>query len=231
MVNNNYNHEKNSNTISKKEKLAFIERLKMACRAKGTTVQQVQTMLGKTNAYFRNMGYVNAEMGEKLKKIIPDLNLDFINNGEGQMFLTPEQVKKEKKVTDSISVPLIPISARGGTLTGFSEGVSTYECELITTPVAGAELAITVTGNSMEPEYPSGCVVFIKKINEKAFIEWGKTYVLDTCNGVVIKKLFPYEGDDSKVMCRSVNKDYPDFFVNLSDVYGMYKVLLQMSLK
>lgn len=226
-----FNQKKNSNTISKKEKLAFIERLRMVCKAKGLTVQQLQTMVGKTNAYFRNMGYVSFEMEKKIKTIIPDFNIDFANNGRGQMFLSPEQTKKERMLDDYSSIPLLPLSARGGTLTGFSEGVSTYECELITTPIEGAELAITVTGDSMEPEFPSGCVVFIKKINEKAFVEWGKTYVLDTCNGVVIKKLFPCEGEDDKFICRSVNSNYPDFSVNFTDVYGMYRVLLQMSLK
>ena len=53
-----YNYEKNSNTISKEERDAFIDRFKRACRAKGMTVQQLQNMLGKTNAYFRNMGYI-----------------------------------------------------------------------------------------------------------------------------------------------------------------------------
>ena len=40
--------------------------------------------------------------------------------------------------------------------------------------------------DSMSPEYPSGSVI---KKNEKAFIEWGKTYVLDTENGAVIKNI------------------------------------------
>ncbi len=225
-----YNYEKNSNTITKEERMAFIDRFKKACRAKGLTLQQLQTSLGKTNAYFRNMGYVSPKMAIEVKKLIPDLNIEYINNGVGQMFISPAEVKaeQEKKRTE---IPLLPISARGGTLTGFSEGVNLYECEMISTPIKGAELAITVTGDSMEPEYPSGCIVFIKKVNEKAFIEWGKTYVLDTCNGVVIKKLFPVDGDENKITCRSVNSAYPDYTISLIDTYGFYKVLMQMSLK
>lgn len=225
-----YNYEKNSNTISKEERDAFIDRFKRACRAKGMTVQQLQNMLGKTNAYFRNMGYISPKMAIEVKKLIPDLNIEYINKGEGKMFLDV-LAKQEAKEVKASAIPLLPISARGGTLTGFSEGVNIYECEMITTPIVGAELAITVTGDSMEPEYPSGCVVFVKKVNEKAFIEWGKTFVIDTCNGVVIKKVFPVEGDDSKVICRSVNKAYPDYSISLADTYGFYKVLMQMSLK
>lgn len=231
MENETYGKTKNSNTIPKKEKLAFIERFKKACKERGYTLQQLQTMLGMSNGYFRNMGYIKSDLAPEIKKLIPDLNVEFINAGTGQMFLTEEQVKKDEKAQKGIVVPLLPINARGGTLTGFSEGVNTSECEMITTPIDGAELAITVTGDSMEPEYPSGCVVLIKKINEKAFIEWGKTYILDTCNGVVIKKLFPKSDDATKFICRSNNAAYPDFDVRYTDVYGIYKVLLQMSLK
>lgn len=39
-----YNYEKNSNTISKEERDAFIDRFKRACRAKGMTVQQLQNI-------------------------------------------------------------------------------------------------------------------------------------------------------------------------------------------
>lgn len=34
----------------------------------------------------------------------------------------------------------------------------------------------------MAPEYPSGSRILIKRIDEKAFIEWGRVYVLDTMN-------------------------------------------------
>ena len=127
----NYNYEKNSNTISKEERDAFIDRFKRACRAKGMTVQQLQNMLGKTNAYFRNMGYISPKMAIEVKKHIPDLNIEYINKGEGKMFLDVV-TKQEAKEVKASAVPLLPISACGGTLTGFSEGVNIYECEMTT---------------------------------------------------------------------------------------------------
>ena len=89
---------------------------------------------------------------------------------------------------------------------------------------------MSVAGDSMSPEYPSGSQILIKKINERAFIDWGKVYVLDTCNGTVIKKLFPSE-TTGRVECRSINPTYPPFEVSLQDVYGVYRVLMCMSLK
>ena len=62
------------------------------------------------------------------------------------------------------------------------------------------------------------------------FIDWGRVYVLDTCNGAVIKKLFSSENAD-KVICKSINPDYPPFEVSVNDIYGGYRVLMCMSAK
>jgi phage repressor protein C with HTH and peptisase S24 domain len=129
-------------------------------------------------------------------------------------------------------VPLLPISAQGGSLNDFIVSVKDSDCERIISPIKGADFAMTVAGDSMSPEYPSGSQILIKKINERAFIDWGKVYVLDTCNGSVVKRIFPADDKDpNKVKCVSINPDYPPFEVSLEDVYGVYRVLLSMSVK
>lgn len=129
-------------------------------------------------------------------------------------------------------VPLLPISAQGGSLNDFVLSVKNTNCERINSPIDGADFAMPVAGDSMAPEYPSGSQLLIKKINEHAFIEWGKVYVLDTCNGSIIKEIHQSNNDD-EVLCVSINKDpkYKSFSVKLNDIYGMYKVLLCMSIK
>lgn len=154
--------------------------------------------------------------------------------GEGEMLNSdqPRTESLEVKTETATTVPLIPISAQGGSLNEFVVSIKGSECERIISPINGADFAIQVSGDSMAPEYPNGSRVFIKKINERAFIEWGKTYVLDTCNGTVIKTLVPSEKPEC-VKCISINPDpiYAPFEVNLQDVYGLYKVLLCMSVK
>ncbi|MFC2488713.1 MAG: helix-turn-helix transcriptional regulator [Prevotella sp.] len=128
------------------------------------------------------------------------------------------------------SVPLLPISAQGGSLNDFVVSVKDIECEKVISPIKGVDYAITVSGESMSPEYPSGSQVLIKKINERAFIDWGRVYVLDTCNGTVIKRLFPSDTTGC-VVCKSINPEYPPFEVSMEDVYGVYRVLMCMSMK
>lgn len=160
--------------------------------------------------------------------------------GEGEMLKkTEDKPESNADMSTAIpvvvgdgTIPLLPISAQGGTLNDFVTSVMKRDCERIISPINGADFAITVSGDSMAPEYPSGSHVIIKKINERAFIDWGRTYVLDTCNGVVIKRLMPADnGDASKVKCVSINPAYPPFEVSLQDVYGIYRVMLCMAIK
>ncbi len=136
-------------------------------------------------------------------------------SGEPQMFI----------------VPLMPISAKGGTLDEFSRGILENDCEKVLSPIKGADFAITVCGDSMSPDYPSGCHILIKKIEERAFIDWGKVFVLDTVNGTIIKKLMPVADDPSKIRCISINPEYPPYEISLEYVRGIYRVLMCMSLK
>ncbi len=144
-------------------------------------------------------------------------------------------INKEEEsddIEDLIYVPLLPISAQGGSLNEFIVSVKDSDCEKIISPIKGADFAITVAGDSMAPEYPSGSQILIKKINERAFIDWGKTYVIDTCNGTVIKILVPSD-NEGYVKCLSINTDtkYAPFEIAFEDIYGIYRVMLCMAIK
>ena len=187
--------------------------------------------LGKSRKENRDLSDKNIE---KILKYYVDINRTWLLTGEGDM-LEPEKVETtaEKVVHDNnntAQILLLPISAQGGSLNDFVRSVKESECEKIISPIKGADYAMSVSGDSMSPEYPSGSQILIKRINEKAFIDWGRVYVLDTCNGTVIKRLFPSDVAD-KVVCKSINPEFPSFEVSLADVYAVYRVLMCMALK
>ena len=164
-------------------------------------------------------------------------NIKWLMTGEGDMLSSTSSaqpqpsVKNERVVDDeAYKVPLVPISAPGGSLNDFNTAVCRDDCETVISPIKDIDMAIKISGDSMEPEYPSGSTVLIKKINEHAFLEWGKVYVLSTCNGTVIKRLMPTD-DPNKVLCESINPKYPPFEVSLEHVYGVYIVMMCMSFK
>ena len=164
-------------------------------------------------------------------------NIKWLMTGEGDMLSSTSSaqpqpsVKNERVVDDeAYKVPLVPISALGGSLNDFNTAVCRDDCETVISPIKDIDMAIKISGDSMEPEYPSGSTVLIKKINEHAFLDWGKVYVLSTCNGTVIKRLMPTD-DPNKVLCESINPKYPPFEVSLEHVYGVYIVMMCMSFK
>jgi hypothetical protein len=57
-------------------------------------------------------------------------------------------------------IRLLPISAIGGSLNNFVVSLIDSDCEKIISPIREAELAITVTGSSMYPDYPAGSSFF-----------------------------------------------------------------------
>jgi len=164
-----------------------------------------------------------------------DLNPRWLVTGVGEMILedssAPYGSGKMAK-NDLTMIPLLPISAQGGSLNQFFVSIKDSDCEHIISPIKDAEFAITVSGESMAPAYPNGSKILIKKIDEKKFIEWGREYVLDTCNGTVVKTLVNSD-KEGFVMCISLNPDpkFAPFFVNTEDIIGVYRVMMCLTAK
>ena len=131
---------------------------------------------------------------------------------------------------DLFRVRLIPFEARGGMIGDFVDGVMDYDCEMVVSPIKGVDFAMTVTGESMAPSFNPGDRILIKRVDPNIFLEWGKTYVLDTPNGAVIKQIRKTD-DPGLVECVSLNPDYQPFTVSVGDVRGWYRVLMVMSMR
>lgn len=209
-------------------------RLTAYLRYKGINKSEFGRIIGVSNAYISSIRKsIQPDKAEKIASSFPDLNIAWLMTGEGEMVKSNTGQDFDDKPQEDVHgtvVPLLPILAHGGRLTDFECSISRYECEKVVSPIDGVDLAITISGDSMAPEYPSGSSVLIKKVNEKAFIEWGKVYVLDTCNGTIIKQLMPHD-NPSYVRCVSLNSAYPPFDLSLSYVHAIYRVLLCMAMK
>lgn len=126
-------------------------------------------------------------------------------------------LNKQTRDTNNDTRPRIPYDAAAGTLTDIVNGVAEYECEQV--PIIGVfpkyDFTIRITGRSLEPEYYAGDEVACLKINEARFIQWGRVHVLDTTQGVVIKRIYD---DGSCIRCSSYNTDFPDFSIPKDDI-------------
>ena len=128
-------------------------------------------------------------------------------------------------------VPLIPVEAHAGSLVDFADAINDYDCEKVVSPVRGASFAIQVTGDSMAPAYPSGAKILCQRVNEKAFVDWGRVYLLDTVNGAILKQVRKSETPGC-ITCCSLNPspEYAPFDVECQHILAWYRVLMIMSL-
>lgn len=170
----------------------------------------------------------------KITSYAPDINPIWLMTGEGEMLKRiPEKASAHGESMKEYETWLLPMDSHGGSLSGIpADGTLLQNCERVISPIKGVDFAISVYGDSMAPEYPSGSRVLIKRINPESFIEWGRTYVLDTCNGVLIKEVL-HCSREGYITCHSINPDpkYADFDIPMADVYGMYRVLMVMAAK
>ena len=222
------------------------ERLFYFIEYKGLTVQSFEKTVGLSNGAVSKMGdNTRRSTIDKISNFFGDLNKNWLLTGEGEMLIGEyptgnditihkRDTGKKVNIKSEYITHLLPMSAMGGSLTGFaSPSVFLNDCETIISPIENVDFAITVYGDSMSPEYPSGSRILIKKINPNIFIDWGKTYVLDTPNGVIVKEVHECREKEGYIKCHSINPDpkFSDFDVPLSEVYGMYRVLMCLSAK
>lgn len=169
-------------------------------------------------------GQSNVSTMEKLSKD-PEQDQDKILRGKfGDEIIDKYYIVEESSTIDQDYIPLLPVEAMAGTLQGFSEGVELVNCRKIKSPVKGADWAIQISGDSMEPDYRNGSYLYIRKMRG-AFIPWGHTMVVDTYDGVVVKNIFPIEGTEDYIEARSINPKYPPFKIETSSILGFYRVL------
>jgi phage repressor protein C with HTH and peptisase S24 domain len=117
-------------------------------------------------------------------------------------------------------LPLIPYPAIGGytedNWTALLNDCPLYAIPDIKTP---ADFLIKVGGDSMNPKYQEGDLLACKMIQEILFFQWGKTYVLDTSQGVMVKNIYEDAENKENILLVSENKDkYPPFAIPRSDI-------------
>lgn len=155
----------------------------------------------------------------KILTIYPKLSADWLLTGEGEMLKDRRnKVTAVQSDTPETGIPLIPIEAMAGFFTG---EVCEYDrnCENLYIPGMKADFVVPVSGDSMEPKYYSGDLVACQMVNiSDIFFQWGKVYVIDARQGVLIKKVKKSKLDNCITLI-SENSEYEDVILPISDIY------------
>ena len=198
--------------------------LRLFRKRNSLTQDNVAAYLGTTKGFISQVENGRAGLpDDKLQRLLEN------ENGWSLDGLVKESIVP---VDGPNTVPLLPIFAQAGSLTGWSEGIEEVKCERVISPVNDVDMAVHIYGESMYPDIQNGSVVYVRRINPRAFIEWGRAYILDTVNGPLLKYLTP-GSDEEHIRCVSANHDpmYAPFEVAKEDILGIYRVVMCMSMK
>ncbi|MDE5871843.1 MAG: hypothetical protein K2H22_07870 [Muribaculaceae bacterium] len=169
---------------------------------------------------------------EKINRIVtlyPILSRDWLLYGEGEMYVKDQGNPRRFLQEAGYMVPLLPVTAFAGNITAWSQSINASECEKVISPVQGVDFAIRISGDSMEPDFHEGSIVLIKKIDDKAFIPWGHTMIVDSSNGVFLKNIYPSEKGSKFIEAKSINPKYPPLQIPHDSIFGLYRVVTTLN--
>lgn len=160
--------------------------------------------------------------------IVPNINIEWLITGIGDIMRTDADVQEQVAAAEPTAVggiPLIPIEAMAGVLSGNSTQVMERECEHYNIPMfKGAEFLIRISGDSMQPKYYSGDIVACKRLPLDTFFQWNRVYVVDSEQGVIIKRV-RRGSDDRHIVFVSDNTAYEPFELPLEKIYSIALVV------
>lgn len=207
------------------ESTTFSERLSLFMKTKGLNDNQLTVKANLSNGLIGKVingkSALSAVNIAKILQAFPDLSSDWLLIGRGNMLIesgpTPRESTRHEKFDEIETRPRIPFDAAAGSLSIVTESVTESECERF--PVIPRfpryDFTIMVKGNSMEPEFQSGDEIACRLIDQSSFIQWGRPHVLDTTQGVVLKRI--YNNNDT-ILCHSDNNLYQDFEIPKVDI-------------
>lgn len=212
------------------KKLTIKERILSFLENEGIKKADFFEKTGIQSSNFKGKNLQSQIGGDMLVKILTeyrDISPSWLMLGEGEMLNSKEgvRVNLEQYRTESDGIPLIPFEAAAGAFQG-EQNVMLADCEHFYVPIfRGAEFLIPIKGDSMLPKYNSGDIVACKKVSPRSsFFQWGRVYVVDTEQGVLIKRVFEGNTKDT-IRLVSDNKAYPPMEVPKVEIYNMALVL------
>ena len=201
---------------------------------KGLSQREIADNMSVSSAYINAVLCGRKAIGKKVAEKLSNLyglSASWLLTGEGEMLNQTTERKEATEKEKPNGLPLIPIEAMAGVLSGMDTSVMEYDCERYHVPLfTGADFLIRIQGDSMMPKYVPGNIVACKRVPlDKLWFQWGKVYVIDTRQGALIKRIEP--SSEGFISLCSDNPSYKPFDLPVDEINGVALVIGQIGLE
>jgi len=193
---------------------------------------------GLSNGFVDKVGNnVTIKTLDKISAKYPELNINWLRTGEGEMLKSSTAKEKIRPISESENYKMVPVynfDAVGG-MDSWNEVIDspTYIEKYI--PFAGAgsdDICVHVTGNSMMPVYSAGSLLLVRRVEGWAqYFGYGHCYVLLLKDGRrILKEVQRSEVDPTtNVLCVSFNPKHPKEELPRNFIVDVYKVIMTLT--
>ncbi len=203
-----------------------IDRVRFFIDYMSISVSAFERSVGLPNGYISKIKKnIGQDKLEEILRVYPQLRSPWLYYGEGEML----QSSGPQRDLSVHLIPMLPSFSLGMSIPEFlltTEG----EYEQVISPIEGVDFAIKMVCDSMTPEYPVGSTIIMNRVCADLFLEWGKVYLLDTPNGIMVRRVMPTD-NCHEVRCESNNSNYPPINMSRNEIRGFYRVVLLMITK
>lgn len=216
----------------------ILTRIQAIAINEGITIGALERSIGASKGVLSRAINNGTDIQSKWLQILvdnyPQYSTEWLLTGKEPML--KENIKSNseiliKKVEDNSKdgIPLIPLDA----VAGFPATGSSYaymeNCDRYIIPEfqdKGADFLIRVSGDSMTPLYYSGDLIACHKIKDIRFFQWGTVYVLETSQGVLVKRVMESIEHNDCILCASENGTiHRPFLLPKDDIRSMSTIV------
>jgi len=180
---------------------------------------------GKSNASFDTIKKISDEF---------DVNCNWLIKGIGEVSLGKETTppinlstrKQSVNMTEKVLIPLVKQEAHAGYIKGHSDAeyIKTLDVYQIPGFERGNYRLFEIVGDSMIPAIHPHEIVVCEFVSDWEKIENGLLSIIISKEGIVVKRLYCYEGDKSTLILKSDNTNYKTYSIKVGEVLEIWVI-------
>lgn len=215
-----------------------IEKIAIACpdlnlewliTGKGNILKESGDVIGSIQGSGNKIEYNNSgdvEVGNNINITLPESGTQKIVKSDGSV----ELASTNSNSLNYKLVPLLNLDAVGGmhSLNAVSDGSEYTERLIPFTDAQDGDIALIVSGNSMDPTCPAGSKILLREVkNWQEYFGFGNIFVIHlTDDRRILKEVQKYPEDSKNyILCKSHNDKYPEEELPKSMIKSVWKVV------